>query len=163
MRDAFAVVDDLVGQGAADQAKRLPKGAQNTVTCLYAALPTGEQKHGVVGAHVAINTDGVEAALDRGPENGAQLRRRGVQVREQERWQASTPACPVAQLAFPALTSTAVTRPPVAAICRRPTSTGAASTWLLVNIAAALAPPPHTARATSGLPLALIPAVAEDH
>ena len=34
--------------------------------------------------------------------------------------QASMPAAPVAQLAFPALTSTVATRPPVAARCRRP-------------------------------------------
>jgi hypothetical protein len=44
----------------------------------------------------------------------------------------------------------------------RPTITGAATTWLLVNIAAALAPPSHTASATSGLPEALMPAVTAD-
>jgi hypothetical protein len=40
--------------------------------------------------------------------------------------------------------------------------TGAATTWLLVNIAAAFAPPSHTASATSGLPEALRPAVTAD-
>src|SRR6202012_4911172 len=39
---------------------------------------------------------------------------------------------------------------------------GAATTWLLVNMAATFAPPSHTASATSGLPEALSPAVTAD-
>ena len=77
--------------------------------------------------------------------------------------QASRPACPVAQLALPALTMSAETLPPVAARCLRPMVTGAATTWLRVNRAAAVAPPVQMARATSGLPLALMPALTEDH
>src|SRR5581483_5306137 len=38
----------------------------------------------------------------------------------------------------------------------------AATTWLLVNIAAAFAPPSQRARATSGLPEAFMPAVTAD-
>ena len=72
--------------------------------------------------------------------------------------QAFTPASPVAQLALPALTSTAETRPPVVSRCRRPTMTGAATTWLRVNMAAAVAPFGAMAMATSRLPLALMPA-----
>jgi hypothetical protein len=73
------------------------------------------------------------------------------------------PGSPVAQLALPAFTRTAVTRLPVAFKCLRPTVIGAATTWLLVNIAAATAPPSQYASATSGLPLALMPAVTDDH
>src|SRR5215469_3158364 len=72
------------------------------------------------------------------------------------------PGCPVAQFALPAFTSSAVTRLLVAIRCLRATMTGAATTWLLVNIAATLAPPSHTASATSGLPEALMPAVTAD-
>ena len=43
---------------------------------------------------------------------------------------ASRPACPVAQLALPALTMRAVTLPPVAVRCLRPMVMGAATTWL---------------------------------
>jgi len=50
------------------------------------------------------------------------------------------PARPVAQLAFPELTTTARTRPPVESNDARPTSTGAATTRFVVNNAAALAP-----------------------
>ena len=50
--------------------------------------------------------------------------------------QPSMPGAPLAQLALPELTSTAATRPPVAARCRRPTVTGAATTRLVVNMAA---------------------------
>ena len=85
-------------------------------------------------------------------------------ARAMQVWRAApTPGSPVAQLALPALTRTAVTRPPVAARWRRPTITGAATTWLAVNRAAALAPEGQTASATSGLPLVLMPAVAEAH
>src|SRR5882757_4925474 len=79
------------------------------------------------------------------------------------RSQASIPACPVAQFAFPAFTSTAPTRPPVPTRCRRPTVTGAATTWLLVNIAAACPLLVTTAAARSGLPLILIPAATAPH
>jgi hypothetical protein len=75
---------------------------------------------------------------------------------------ASRPGAPVAALALPALTRTAVTRPPVEARWRRPMVTGAATTWLAVKSAAAVAPVSQTARATSGLPLVLMPAVTED-
>src|ERR1700679_1253647 len=74
-------------------------------------------------------------------------------------WQASMPGSPVAQLAFPAFTTTAETLPPVAAKCLRPTIIGAATTWLLVYITPASAGPSQTASARSGLPLALIPAL----
>ena len=71
---------------------------------------------------------------------------------------ASIPGCPVAQFAFPAFTSTAPTRPPVAARCRRPTVTGAATTWFFVNIAAPFAPLPPQPPPDPVLPLTLIPA-----
>jgi hypothetical protein len=80
----------------------------------------------------------------------------------QERWQASMPGAPVAQLALPALTRTARTWLPVAARWERPTVMGAATSWLLVNMAAAGAGVSQTAMATSGVPEALRPAVAED-
>src|SRR5208282_439627 len=81
------------------------------------------------------------------------------------------PARPVAQLALPEFTTTALTRPPVASNDARPTSTGAATTRFFVNNAAALAAAelrpawtgegarPHTSTsARSGRPLTLIPA-----
>ncbi len=77
--------------------------------------------------------------------------------------QAAMPAAPVAQLALPALTRTVRIRPPPVVRCLRPTVTGAATSWLLVNIAAALAPLGATATARSSLPLALIPALTAPH
>ena len=79
--------------------------------------------------------------------------------------QPSMPGSPLAQLALPELTSTAATRPPVAARCRRPTVTGAATTRLVVNMAAPTAAPASrtTAMARSRLPLALIPARTAPH
>ena len=77
--------------------------------------------------------------------------------------QTRTPGSPVAQLALPAFTSTAPTRPPVASRCRRPTITGAATTRLRVNMAAAVAPCCATATARSALPLALMPARTAPH
>ena len=83
--------------------------------------------------------------------------------------QPSMPGAPLAQLALPELTSTAATRPPVAARCRRPTVTGAATTRLVVNMAAPTAAPtaPPASRATaiarSRLPLDLIPARTAPH
>src|ERR1017187_9275527 len=80
--------------------------------------------------------------------------------------QPSTPAGPVAQLALPEFTSTAPTRPPVESKWRCPTVTGAATTRFDVYAAAPTAQIPAvsrevaTATATSGLPLALIPALA---
>src|ERR1039457_6370049 len=80
--------------------------------------------------------------------------------------QPSTPAGPVAQLALPEFTSTAPTRPPVESKWRWPTVTGAATTRFDVYTAAPTAQTPAascevaTATATSGLPLALIPALA---
>src|ERR1035441_713633 len=68
------------------------------------------------------------------------------------------PARPVAQLAFPEFTITARTRPPVASNDARPTSTGAARPWFVVNDAAAVAPPAASTSARSGRPLILIPA-----
>jgi hypothetical protein len=64
---------------------------------------------------------------------------------------------------LPALTSTALTFDPVAARCRRPTAIGAATSWFDVNMTAAPEGASHTASATSGLPLALMPAFADDH
>ena len=72
-------------------------------------------------------------------------------------WQARMPAAPVAQLAFPELTSTASMRPRAFFRLARPTSTGAATTRLRVKTAAAVAPSEH-AKARSGRPLALMPA-----
>src|SRR5579864_737825 len=72
------------------------------------------------------------------------------------------PSLPVAQLALPAFTITARTCPREDLRLSRPTVTGAATTWLRVKTAAADAPSGISARATSGLPLALIPAVAEE-
>src|ERR1700688_170970 len=69
------------------------------------------------------------------------------------------PARPVAQLALPEFTTTARTRPPVASNAARPTSTGAATTRLVVNKAAADVPSPASAKARSGRPLTLIPAL----
>jgi hypothetical protein len=77
--------------------------------------------------------------------------------------QPAIPASPVAQFALPAFTSTAATRPPVASRCRRPTVTGAATTWLVVNIAAPTEPAAAIAAATSRFPLALIPARTAPH
>src|SRR5271163_432225 len=77
--------------------------------------------------------------------------------------QASMPAAPVAQLALPALTRTVETRPPVAAMCLRPTVTGAATSWLVVNIAAAVAPLGANATARSNFPLGLMPALTAPH
>src|SRR6185437_5318992 len=77
--------------------------------------------------------------------------------------QPSIPGCPVAQLAFPAFTNTAPTRPPVESKCFRPTITGAATTRLEVYIAAPIALPLATAIATSGFPLVLIPARTAPH
>ena len=79
--------------------------------------------------------------------------------------QPSMPGSPVAQLALPELTSTAATRPPVDARCRRPTVTGAATTRVVVNMAAPTAAPASrtTAMARSRLPLALIPARTAPH
>src|SRR5580693_1090444 len=68
------------------------------------------------------------------------------------------PARPVAQLAFPEFTRTARTRQREESRLARPTSTGAATTRFCVNKAAAVAPLAASARAKSGLPLALIPA-----
>src|ERR1039458_6647955 len=70
----------------------------------------------------------------------------------------AVPGAPFAQLALPAFTSTAPTRPPVDSRCRRPTVTGAATTRFEVYIAAPTAPAVATATATSRFPLALIPA-----
>jgi len=66
----------------------------------------------------------------------------------------------VAQLALPELTRRAPTRPPVEAMWRRPTVMGAATTRFEVNMAAPTVPVEATARARSGLPESLIPAVA---
>ena len=85
--------------------------------------------------------------------------------------QPSMPGPPVAQLALPELTSTAATRPPVDARWRRPTVTGAATTRLVVNMAAptaAVAIPPAPAPVAiaiprSRLPLDLIPARTAPH
>ena len=74
----------------------------------------------------------------------------------------ANPGAPVAQLALPALTSTARTRPLFLRRCARPTSTGAATTRLRVNMAAALAPSGASASATSLRPLALMPALVAD-
>src|SRR5579864_1842311 len=74
-------------------------------------------------------------------------------------WEARMPGCPVAQLAFPAFTMTALTRPREARKLLFPTATGAAASRFRVNMAAAEAPSGISARARSGLPLALIPAV----
>src|SRR5262249_40213394 len=71
---------------------------------------------------------------------------------------ARSPGRPVAQLALPAFTITARTLPLEAARRSRPTMSGAATTWLRVNIAAAEAPFEARANARSGLPLALMPA-----
>src|ERR1700733_353717 len=68
------------------------------------------------------------------------------------------PRRPVAQLAFPELTTTARTRPPAETSARRPISTGAATTRFCVNRAAALAPSTASASARSGRPLTLMPA-----
>src|SRR5215472_9746705 len=68
------------------------------------------------------------------------------------------PGLPVAQLALPALTITACMRPRDARRWSRPTVTGAATTWLRVNTAAAEAPSGIKAIARSGRPLALRPA-----
>src|SRR5947208_5229894 len=77
--------------------------------------------------------------------------------------QAPTPACPVAQLALPELTRTVRTCPPLLASERRPTSTGAATIRFFVNNAAAAALRSARISARSGLPLDLIPAVAEEN
>src|SRR5208283_974220 len=81
--------------------------------------------------------------------------------------QPSMPGSPLAQLALPELTSTAATRPPVAARWRRPTVTGAATTRLEVNMAAPTAAPDPAPRAIatarSRLPLDLIPARTAPH
>src|SRR5271163_4768440 len=69
------------------------------------------------------------------------------------------PASPVAQLALPALTATTLTRPCDCRRFSRPTMMGAATTRLLVNMAAAVAPWSATAIAKSGLPLGLRPAL----
>src|SRR5271170_2120528 len=73
--------------------------------------------------------------------------------------QALMPASPVAQFAFPAFTAMARTRPADCSRCSRPTMIGAATTRLLVNIAAAEALLSATAMAKSGFPLGLRPAV----
>jgi hypothetical protein len=61
-------------------------------------------------------------------------------------------------LAFPEFTTTARTRPLVESSDARPTSMGAATTRLVVNNAAAVAPPATSAKARSGRPLTFIPA-----
>src|SRR5579885_798314 len=71
---------------------------------------------------------------------------------------ASIPICPVAQFALPAFTATTRMRPLLRARCFRPTMIGAATTRLLVNMAAAFAGASATATAKSALPLGLIPA-----
>ena len=96
--------------------------------------------------------------VEDGKTSSKRQRKVSAAVRQVSR-HARMPASPVAQLAFPALTRTMETRPPVAAMCRLPTVTGAATTWLRVHMAAALAPRGATAMARSGLPLCLIPAV----
>src|SRR3712207_119022 len=63
---------------------------------------------------------------------------------------------PVQALALPALTTTPRSLPP--ATCSRPTTTGAATTLLVVNTAAAVAVRSQTSRPTSGERLDLIPA-----
>src|SRR6202044_3134221 len=77
-------------------------------------------------------------------------------------WQASIPGSPVAQLALPAFTITALTLPPVAARCLPPPVMGAATTWLLVYITPASAGVSQADNARSGLPLALMPARTAD-
>jgi hypothetical protein len=64
----------------------------------------------------------------------------------------------VAQLALPALTSTARARPPVAARLRRVKRTGAACTRFVVNTPAAAASTSETISARSGLATLRIPA-----
>ena len=71
--------------------------------------------------------------------------------------QASSPAAPVAQFAFPEFTKTASRRPRVFFKEARPISMGAATTRFRVNTEAAVEPM-ERANATSGRPLALIPA-----
>src|SRR5450432_748239 len=78
----------------------------------------------------------------------------------QTRSQAVFPAGPVAQLALPELMRTTRILPLDPLRWARPTSTGAAATRFLVKTAAAVAPSPATARAKSGRPLCLIPAIA---
>src|SRR5208337_107178 len=75
------------------------------------------------------------------------------------------PARPVAQLALPEFTTTALTRPPLACNAARPTSTGAATTRFFVNNAAANAAEHRSvsARARSGRPLALMPAATAEN
>src|SRR5207248_8162649 len=76
---------------------------------------------------------------------------------------ARKPAGPVAQFAFPELTITARTEPLLAGKELRPTCTGAAVTWLVVNTAAAVVLTQHSTRARSGRPLGLMPAATEEN
>jgi len=71
--------------------------------------------------------------------------------------QANRPAAPVAQFAFPEFTKTASTRPRVFFNDARPISIGAATTRFRVKTEDAIEPM-ERANATSGRPLALIPA-----
>ena len=87
---------------------------------------------------------------------------RSVASPAQTSWQLLIPTVPVAQLALPEFTITARMRPRVEANAARPISRGAATTRFFVNTAAALVPAQASTRARSGLPLALIPALADE-
>jgi hypothetical protein len=76
-------------------------------------------------------------------------------------WHAFRPASPVAQFAFPELTTTARIDPRLAFKAARPICTGAATTRFFVNMAAAFVRAQHSISARSGRPLALIPAAIE--
>ena len=81
--DAFAVGDDLVGEGLADFGEGGVEGGGQFPAELDAAGSAGDEQHSVVGGGVAVDGDGVEAGLDGGGECGVEVGNVGGDVGEE--------------------------------------------------------------------------------
>ena len=81
--DTLAIIDDLVGEGLADQAQGVVEGLGDWRGEPDAAGSAGEEEDGVVGRGVAIDGDDVEAGFDGGSHGGAELDGIGHDVGEE--------------------------------------------------------------------------------
>ncbi len=61
--DALAVVDDLVRQRVANALQRGLKQRDRLALGYCATLPAGQQQDRVIGGHIAVNRDAIEARL----------------------------------------------------------------------------------------------------
>jgi hypothetical protein len=83
VRNAFAVIDDGVGQLVTDALQRSLECGDMNVLRGHFALAAGEQQHGVVGGHIAIDGDAVEAGIDRSVQHRLQVCGFGGEVGEE--------------------------------------------------------------------------------